>query len=64
MDRSEVLPQEMACGCPQAVDGDVAIVPQVDGVQVGLEDAVLRVPELDQEGNGRLPKLSRPGPFG
>ena len=41
--------------------GGVALLPQVDGVQIRLEDALLAVSALQQQGDGDFPHLSSPG---
>ena len=47
-----------------AVDGASTVLPQVDLVEIGLEDLGLRITKLDPERDRHLAGLAGPGPFG
>ena len=62
-DGGEVLAQEMPRSRRQAVHGHVAVVTEVDRIEVGFEYARLGVPAFDQERERRLVDLSPPTPL-
>src|SRR3970040_1015883 len=55
------LAEEMASGSRQSIDRDVRILAQVDGVEIALQDAALRVSDFEHEGDDSLLQLAGPG---
>ena len=59
----DLLAEEAARGGPDPVDGEAAVLPEIDAVQVRREDLVLLVAPLDDEGERRLLELPSHGPL-
>ena len=59
----DVLAEEAARCCADAVHGEAAVLAEVDAVQVGREDLVLGVAPLEREGEPRLAHLPSPRPL-